>query len=211
MAKKISRRKARAVKIGGLSIGGDHPIAVQTMVNTPPDKIDETIKEINRAAGCGAEIVRVAVPDKRAAAALADIKKGTDIPLVADIHFNHHFALMAADAGFDKLRINPGNIGDESKIRAVVEKAGEKGIPIRIGVNQGSVETDLVDKFGGPKPEAKSRRAPLSIPLNATGWWRKDANTPFIWGLRRRARFSGEPSNRLLRSVNCFMTVSAIP
>jgi (E)-4-hydroxy-3-methylbut-2-enyl-diphosphate synthase len=154
MAKKISRRKARAVKIGGLSIGGDHPIAVQTMVNTPPDKIDETIKEINRAAGCGAEIVRVAVPDKRAAAALADIKKGTEVPLVADIHFNHHFALMAADAGFDKLRINPGNIGDESKIRAVVEKAGEKGIPIRIGVNQGSVETDLVDKFGGPKPEA---------------------------------------------------------
>lgn len=153
-AKRINRRKARVVKIGDLSIGGDHPIAVQTMVATPPDKIEETIKEINRAAACGAEIVRVAVPDKRAAESLADIKKGTDVPLVADIHFNHKFALMAADAGFDKLRINPGNIGDESKIRAVVEKAGEKGIPIRIGVNQGSVETDLVDKFGGPKPEA---------------------------------------------------------
>jgi len=127
---------------------------VQTMVVTPPDKIDETIKEINRAAACGAEIVRVAVPDRKAAEALADIKKGTDVPLVADIHFNYKFALMAADAGVDKVRIKPGNIGDESKIKAVVDKAGEKGIAIRIGVNQGSVETDLVDKFGGPKPEA---------------------------------------------------------
>jgi len=153
-AKRIIRRKARVVKIGNVFIGGDYPIAVQTMVITPPDRVDETIKEINRAAECGAEIVRVAVPDRKAAAALADIKKGTDVPLVADIHFNHKFALMAADAGFDKLRINPGNIGDESKIRAVVDKAGEKGIPIRIGVNQGSVETDLVDKYGGPKPEA---------------------------------------------------------
>ena len=153
-AKRIIRRKARVVKIGNLFIGGEYPIAVQTMVTTPPDRVDETIKEINRAAECGAEIVRVAVPDRKAAAALADIKKGTDVPLVADIHFNYKFALMAADAGFDKLRINPGNIGGESKIRAVVDKAGEKGIPIRIGVNQGSVETDLVDKFGGPKPEA---------------------------------------------------------
>jgi len=152
--KKIIRRKTRAVRIGDLFIGGDYPIAVQTMVTTPPDRIDETIKEINRAAACGSEIVRVAVPDRKAAEALADIKKGTDVPLVADIHFNYKFALMAADAGFDKLRINPGNIGDESKIKAVVDKAGEKGIPIRIGVNQGSVETDLVDKFGGPKPEA---------------------------------------------------------
>ncbi|UCE65783.1 MAG: flavodoxin-dependent (E)-4-hydroxy-3-methylbut-2-enyl-diphosphate synthase [Candidatus Zixiibacteriota bacterium] len=154
MAKKIKRRKSRIVQIGNIYIGGDHPVAVQTMVNTAPEKIEETIKEINRAAVCGAEIVRVAVPDKRAASALADIKKGTDVPLVADIHFNYRFALMAADAGFDKLRINPGNIGDESRVRAVVDKAGEKGIPIRIGVNQGSVETDLVDKFGGPKPEA---------------------------------------------------------
>lgn len=154
MAKKIKRRKSRVIKIGNIYIGADHPIAVQTMVNTPPDKIEETIKEINRAAESGAEIVRVAVPDKKAASALADIKKGTDVPLVADIHFNYRFALMAADAGFDKLRINPGNIGNEEKIRAVVDKAGEKGIPIRIGVNHGSVEIDLIDKFGGPKPEA---------------------------------------------------------
>ena len=148
------RRKAQVVRIGNIAIGGDYPIAVQTMVNTPPDKIELTIAEINRAAECGAEIVRVAVPDRRAAEALADIKKGTDVPLVADIHFNYRFALMAADAGFDKLRINPGNIGGEDKVRAVVDKAGEKGLPIRIGVNHGSVELDLVDKYGGPKPEA---------------------------------------------------------
>jgi (E)-4-hydroxy-3-methylbut-2-enyl-diphosphate synthase len=154
MKKKTKRRKSRVVKIGNILIGGSNPIAVQTMVNTPPDQVDRTISEINRAAECGAEIVRVAVPDKRAASALADIKKGTDVPLVADIHFNYRFALMAADAGFDKLRINPGNIGSEEKIRAVVDKAGEKGIPIRIGVNHGSVEVDLIDKHGGPKPEA---------------------------------------------------------
>lgn len=154
MTKKLKRRKSRVVKIGDIHIGGDYPIAVQTMVNTPADQIGRTISEINRAAECGAEIVRVAVPDKRAASALADIKKGTDVPLVADIHFNYRFAVMAADAGFDKLRINPGNIGSEDRIRAVVDKAGEKGIPIRIGVNHGSVEVDLIDKFGGPRPEA---------------------------------------------------------
>ncbi len=159
MIKMIKRRKSRSVKIGNLTIGGGHPIAVQTMVNTPPDQIDKTISEINRAAKCGAEIVRVAVPDKRAAAALADIKKGTEVPLVADIHFNHKFALAAADAGFDKLRINPGNIGSEDNIRAVIDKAGEKGIPIRIGVNHGSVEIDLIDKHGGPKPEAMAESA----------------------------------------------------
>jgi len=154
MAKTKKRRQTRVVKIGDIAIGGDYPIAVQTMVNTPPDQIDKTINEINRVAECGAEIVRVAVPDKRSALALADIKKGVDVPLVADIHFNYRFALMAADAGFDKLRINPGNIGGEDNVRAVVDKAGEKNIPIRIGVNHGSVERELVDKFGGPKPMA---------------------------------------------------------
>lgn len=153
------------MKIGKVTIGGDYPIAVQTMVNTPPEQIQKTIDEINRASACGAEIVRVAVPDKRAAEALADIKKGTDVPLVADIHFNHRFALMAADAGFDKLRINPGNIGGDDKVRAVVDKAGEKGIPIRIGVNHGSVERELIGKFGGPKPEAMVESAMRHVEL----------------------------------------------
>jgi (E)-4-hydroxy-3-methylbut-2-enyl-diphosphate synthase len=159
------RRKSRAVKIGSIAIGGDNPIAVQTMVNTPPDQVERTISEINRAADCGAEIVRVAVPDRRAAEALPDIRKGTDVPLVADIHFNYRFALMAADAGFDKLRINPGNIGGDEKVRAVVDKAGEKGLPIRIGVNHGSVETELVDKYGGPKPEAMVESAMRHVDL----------------------------------------------
>ena len=154
MKKKINRRKSRTIKIGNIHIGGDYPIAVQTMIDVPTHETEKAISEINRAASLGAEIVRVAVPDKKAGSALADIRKGTDIPLVADIHFNYRFALMAADAGFDKLRINPGNIGGEEKIRAVVNKAGEKGIPIRIGVNHGSVELDLIDKYGGPKPEA---------------------------------------------------------
>jgi (E)-4-hydroxy-3-methylbut-2-enyl-diphosphate synthase len=149
-----NRRKSRVIRIGKIAIGGNSPIAVQTMVNTPPHEIQKAIDEINRAASLGAEIVRIAVPDKRGADALADIRKGTEIPLVADIHFNYRFALMAADAGFDKLRINPGNIGDDDNIRAVVEKAAERDIPIRIGVNHGSVETELIDKYGGPKPEA---------------------------------------------------------
>lgn len=148
-----------------MAIGGDNPIVVQTMVNTPTEEVQRTIDEINRAAAAGAEIVRVAVPDRRAAEALADIKKGTDTPLVADIHFNYRFALIAADAGFDKLRINPGNIGGDDKVRAVVDKAGEKGIPIRIGVNHGSVERELIDKYGGPRPAAMVESAMRHVEL----------------------------------------------
>ncbi len=161
----IIRRKSRPVKIGKVTIGGDHPIAVQTMINTPTDNVQKTIDEINRAASLGAEIVRLGVPDRRAAEALSDIKRGTDVPLVADIHFNYQFALMAADAGFDKLRINPGNIGGDDKVRAVVEKAAEKGIPIRIGVNHGSVESELIDKFGGPTPQAMVESALRHVEL----------------------------------------------
>ena len=160
-----NRRKTRTVRVGKIVIGGDNPIAVQTMVNTPPDQVEKTISEINRAASCGAEIVRVAVPDRRAAESLADIRKETDVPLVADIHFNYRFALVAADAGFNKLRINPGNIGGDDKVRAVVDKAGEKGIPIRIGVNHGSVETELIDEHGGPKPEAMVESAMRHVEL----------------------------------------------
>jgi (E)-4-hydroxy-3-methylbut-2-enyl-diphosphate synthase len=160
-----SRRQTRSIRIGNISIGSEFPIAVQTMINTPTEDVQRSIDEVNRAASLGAEIVRLAVPDLRAAEALADIKKGTSVPLVADIHFNYRFALMAADAGFDKLRINPGNIGGDDKVRAVVEKAGEKGIPIRIGVNHGSVEPELIDKFGGPKPQAMVESAMRHVAL----------------------------------------------
>jgi (E)-4-hydroxy-3-methylbut-2-enyl-diphosphate synthase len=160
-----SRRKSRVVHVGRVAIGGDNPVVVQTMVNTPTEEIQRTIDEINRAAAAGAEIVRVAVPDRRAAEALADIKKGTDVPLVADIHFNYRFALIAADAGFDKLRINPGNIGGDDKVRAVIDKAGDRGIPIRIGVNHGSVERELIDKYGGPRPAAMVESAMRHVEL----------------------------------------------
>jgi (E)-4-hydroxy-3-methylbut-2-enyl-diphosphate synthase len=160
-----NRRKSRIVNVGRVAIGGNNPIVVQTMVNTPTEEVQRTVDEINRAAAAGAEVVRVAVPDRRAAEALADIKKGTDVPLVADIHFNHRFALLAADAGFDKLRINPGNIGGDDKVRAVVEKAGERGIPIRIGVNHGSVERELIDKYGGPRPAAMVESAMRHVEL----------------------------------------------
>lgn len=151
---KIKRRRSHPVKIGDVTIGGDSPIAVQSMCSTKTHKVTETLEQINGLVKAGADIVRVAVPDKKAADALAEIKAGCPVPLVADIHFNYRLALAAADAGVDKLRINPGNIGKEDRIKQVVKKAKEKSIPIRIGVNQGSLELDLVDKYVGPKPEA---------------------------------------------------------
>jgi (E)-4-hydroxy-3-methylbut-2-enyl-diphosphate synthase len=150
----IARRKSREVKIGAVAIGGTNPIAVQSMCSTKTHDIKATLEQIARMVNAGAEIIRVAVPDEKAAAALREIKANCPVPLVADIHFNYRLALLAADAGVDKLRINPGNIGSENRIKQVVEKAKEKGIPIRIGVNQGSVERDLVDKYVGPRPAA---------------------------------------------------------
>jgi len=151
---KINRRKSRIVKIGDIAIGGDQPIAVQSMCSTKTHDIAATLEQINRLIKAGVDIVRVAVPDIQAADALPEIRAECGIPLVADIHFNYRLALAAADAGVDKLRINPGNIGKEDRIKQVIDKAKEKAIPIRIGVNQGSVERDLVDKYIGPRPEA---------------------------------------------------------
>jgi (E)-4-hydroxy-3-methylbut-2-enyl-diphosphate synthase len=150
----IRRRKSREVKIGAIAIGGNNPIAVQSMCSTKTHDVTATNKQIQRMVKAGAEIIRVAVPDEKAANALGEIRVACPVPLVADIHFNYKLALLAADAGVAKLRINPGNIGNEDRIKQVVEKAKEKKIPIRIGVNQGSVERDLVDKYVGPRPEA---------------------------------------------------------
>lgn len=150
----IKRRKSREVKIGSIAIGGDNPIAVQSMCSTKTHDVTATNEQIQRMVTAGAEIIRVAVPDEKAAHALGEIRVACPVPLVADIHFNYRLALLAADAGVAKLRINPGNIGNEDRIKQVVEKAKEKKIPIRIGVNQGSVERDLVDKYVGPRPEA---------------------------------------------------------
>jgi (E)-4-hydroxy-3-methylbut-2-enyl-diphosphate synthase len=148
------RKKTREIAIGGVKIGGDHPIAVQSMCDTDTRDVKKTVEQIHSLQEAGCEIVRVAVPDQKAADALPKIKAAIAVPLVADIHFDWRLAITAAKAGVDKLRINPGNIGGKAKIAEVVAVAKDRKIPIRIGVNQGSIETDLLDTYGGPNPEA---------------------------------------------------------
>ncbi|OGB89119.1 4-hydroxy-3-methylbut-2-en-1-yl diphosphate synthase [candidate division WOR-1 bacterium RIFCSPHIGHO2_01_FULL_53_15] len=143
------RNKTKKVKIGKLKIGGGNPIAVQSMTKTETSDIDATVRQINELEKAGCQIVRCAVPDKESALALKEIKRQINIPLVADIHFNHEHAILAAKAGVDKLRINPGNIGGIEKIKAVVAAAKDHGIPIRVGVNSGSLEKEIKKKAGG--------------------------------------------------------------
>ena len=144
-----SRNNTRKVKIGGIEIGGGNPIAVQSMTKTRTSDIDATVKQIHELEKAGCQIVRSAVPDRESALALKEIKKQISIPLVADIHFNHEYAIIAAEAGVDKLRINPGNIGDQAKIKAIVKAAKDKGIPIRVGVNSGSLEKNIRKHYKG--------------------------------------------------------------
>src|SRR3989338_7411955 len=143
------RNKTKKVKIGKLKIGGGNPIAVQSMTKTETSDIDATVRQMNELEKAGCQIVRCAVPDKESALALKEIKRQINIPLVADIHFNHEHAILAAKAGVDKLRINPGNIGGIEKIKAVVAAAKDHGIPIRVGVNSGSLEKEIKKKAGG--------------------------------------------------------------
>ena len=150
----IKRKITRSVKVGNLLIGGGNNVVIQSMCNTDTRNVKETVAQIKRLEEAGCEMVRVAVPDMEAAKAIGKIKKEISIPLVADIHFDYRLALEAMEQGIDKVRINPGNIGSEEKIRAVVEKAKEKHIPIRIGVNSGSLEKDLLEKYGHVTPEA---------------------------------------------------------
>lgn len=148
------RRKTRQVRVGGVPIGGDAPISVQTMTKTKTDDIKGTVGQIVAAAEVGCDIVRVTVNDKEAAEAMKEIVRQSPLPIVADIHFNHVFALKAVEAGVAKVRINPGNIGSKDRIRQVLTAAKDKGIPIRIGVNSGSLEEDILEKHGYPTPEA---------------------------------------------------------
>lgn len=148
------RRKTKPVMVKDVQIGGDAPVAVQSMTKTDTTDVDGTIKQIEEMVAAGCEIVRIAVPDKDAAIALKEIRKRTDAPLVADIHFHYKLALMALDAGIDKLRLNPGNIGSLERIREVVRATEARKIPIRIGVNGGSLEKDLLQKYGTATPEA---------------------------------------------------------
>lgn len=149
----IKRRKTRVVKIGNVLIGGDNPVAIQSMCNTKTSDVEATVKQILELEEAGCEIIRVAVPDMEAAEAISEIKKRIHIPLVADIHFDYRLALKAIENGVDKLRINPGNIGGEDRVKAVVEAAKAKNIPIRIGVNSGSLEKEILEKYGEVTPE----------------------------------------------------------
>jgi (E)-4-hydroxy-3-methylbut-2-enyl-diphosphate synthase len=149
-----ARRQTRQVTIGGIKVGGGAPISVQTMTKTKTDDIAGTLAQIKAAAEAGADIVRVTVNDKEAAAAMPEIVKQSPVPLVADIHFNHIFALKAIEAGVAKVRLNPGNIGSKDRIQQVLTAAKERSIPIRIGVNSGSLEEDILQKYGYPTAEA---------------------------------------------------------
>ena len=150
----IKRRKSRQIMVGSVPIGGDAPIAVQSMTNTSTTDVDATVAQIVSLQKVGADLVRVSVPTMDAAEAFGQIRKRVDIPLIADIHFDYKIALRVAELGVDCLRINPGNIGREDRVRAVVDKARDFGIPIRIGVNAGSLEKDLQKKYGEPTPDA---------------------------------------------------------
>ncbi len=150
----ITRRKSRKIWVGSVPVGGDAPIAVQSMTNTRTEDVAATVAQIERIVAAGADIVRVSVPSMEAADAFGLIRQQVQVPLVADIHFDHKIALRVAELGVDCLRINPGNIGREDRVRAVVSAARDKGIPIRIGVNAGSLEKDLQRKYGEPTPEA---------------------------------------------------------
>jgi len=150
----FGRRKTRQVSVGGINIGGDAPISVQTMTKTKTDDVAGTVNQIKTAADAGVDIVRVTVNDKEAAAAMPEIVKQSPVPIVADIHFNHIFALKAIEAGVAKVRLNPGNIGSKDRIQQVLTAAKERNIPIRIGVNSGSLEEDILQKHGYPTAEA---------------------------------------------------------
>mgnify|MGYP004469046691 FL=1 len=151
--REMFRDHTKKIKIGNVTIGGGSPVAIQSMTNTKTENVEETVSQILRLEKAGCEIVRCAVPNMEAAKALKEIKKRIHIPLVADIHFDYRLAIAAIESGADKIRINPGNIGSEERVRAVVEKAKEYQIPIRVGVNSGSLEKELVEKYHGVTAE----------------------------------------------------------
>ena len=150
----MTRNETRSIRVGTLSIGGDAPVTVQTMCNTKTWDVEATVAQIRAMRSAGADIVRLAVPDEQSALAIDRIKEQVDVPLVADIHFDYRLALMCAERGIDKIRINPGNIGGPENVKAVAAACRERRIPIRIGVNAGSLEKRLLEKYGHPCAEA---------------------------------------------------------
>ncbi|MEZ8220242.1 4-hydroxy-3-methylbut-2-en-1-yl diphosphate synthase [Candidatus Fervidibacteria bacterium JGI MDM2 JNZ-1-D12] len=160
-----TREQTRPVKVGRVQIGGGASVSIQSMTTTKTEDIDATVTQIHRLEEAGCEIVRVAVPNEKAARAIKHIKEQINIPLVADIHFDYRLALLAVEAGADKIRWNPGNIRDKRKVETIVKACKERGIPIRIGVNAGSLDPDLLMKYGGPTPEAMVESAAKEIAL----------------------------------------------
>ncbi len=150
----IQRRQSRQIMVGNVAVGGGAPVTVQTMTNTPTDDVTATVDQIRRCEDAGADIIRVSCPDEASTAALKQIVRAAKVPIVADIHFHYKRALEAADAGAACLRINPGNIGSSQRVAEVVRAAKANGCSIRIGVNGGSLEKDLLEKYGEPCPEA---------------------------------------------------------
>ena len=161
----MKRESTKKITVGKIEIGGDAPVSVQTMCNTKTWDVDATVAQIKAMRAAGADIVRIAIPDMAAAQAVDKIKEQTDVPLVADIHFDYRLALEAAERGIDKIRINPGNIGGEENVKAVAESCRRHGIPIRIGVNAGSLEKRLLEKYGHPCAEALVESAAGHIAL----------------------------------------------
>ncbi|MAI88326.1 MAG: 4-hydroxy-3-methylbut-2-en-1-yl diphosphate synthase [Candidatus Marinimicrobia bacterium] len=161
----IIRRKTRKVQVGDIFIGGDAPISVQSMTVNKTYDIEKTLKEMDSLIEAGCQVVRVTVPDEKSAKAIEVYKKKIDIPIVADIHFNYEMALLAVDYGADKIRINPGNIGNRERVETVLNKVKKHNLPIRIGVNAGSLERDLLEKYGYPTAEAMVESAEKHIKI----------------------------------------------
>lgn len=156
---------SRVVKVGNLLIGGGNPIVIQSMTNTTTSDVEATVNQIKKLEAAGCQMVRMTINNEEAAKAIGEIKKRVDVPLCADIHFDYKLALLAIENGIDKLRINPGNIGSDENIKAVVEKAKEKNIPIRIGVNSGSIEKHILEKYGKPTADGMVESAMYHINL----------------------------------------------
>lgn len=150
----MKRRASKKIRIKDTYIGGDSPILVQSMLNVPSNDIEGSVAQAKELAAAGCQIIRFAIPNEEALALIEPIKIAVDVPLVADIHFDYRLALGAAERGIDKIRINPGNIGDDSRVKAVADICRQKGIPIRIGVNSGSLEKHILEKHGAPTPQA---------------------------------------------------------
>lgn len=161
----MERMNTKIIHVGNVPVGGDSPVTVQSMCNTKTQDVDSTLRQISALAAAGCDIVRLAVPDMEAAKAISAIKERSPLPIVADIHFDYRLALEAVARGVDKVRINPGNIGAPEKVRAVANACAEKGIPIRIGVNGGSLEKRLLQKYGNPCAEAMIESARNEIAL----------------------------------------------